>query len=117
VLDSAPKFNFGQGVLFSDTLHWHNNKAILPRHLGGEDTKPKNEWHRRRTLKSEQRFMATLQRQAGTLTGALGLSLAQIVIPSVGSRPNKLKGKSHLVSAVNTREIVCTSDQILENVC
>jgi ATP-dependent RNA helicase DDX60 len=116
VHDSAPKFNFGQGVLFSDTLHWHNNKVILPRHLGGEDTKPKNEWHRRKILKSEQRFMATLQRQAGTLTGALGLSLAQIVIPPVGSRPKKLKGKTHFASAVNTCESVCTSEQILGNV-
>jgi ATP-dependent RNA helicase DDX60 len=106
ILDAAPQFNFGQGVLFSDTHHWHNSKAILPRHLGGEDSKPKNEWHRRRILKSEQRFMATLQRQAGTLTGALGASLAQIVIPPVGSRSAKPKGKGNLVSSASPRDNV-----------
>jgi hypothetical protein len=105
VLDSV---NFGQRVLFSDSHHWHNNKAILPRHLGGEDSKPKNEWHRRKILKSEQRFMATLQRQAGTLTGALGASLDQIVIPPVGSRAAKPKAKGHLISATVGRENVGT---------
>ncbi|KAF7974023.1 hypothetical protein HWV62_13539 [Athelia sp. TMB] len=91
--EAAPKFDFGQGVLFSDTNHWHNAKAILPRHLGGEDNKPADERHRMRLLKGEQRFMANLQRQAGTLTGALGASLQQIVIPPVGSRVSKVSGK------------------------
>ena len=104
--DSAPKFNFGQGVLFSDTHHWHNSKAILPRHMGGEDTKPKNEWHRRKLLKLEQRFMSNLQRQAGTLTGALGAILAQIVIPPVGSRVNRTKGKGHLALTAKNHETV-----------
>ena len=116
VLDSAQKFDFGQGVLFSDTHHWHNKKAILPRHLGGEDTKPTNESHRRRILKSEQRFMATLQRQAGTLTGALGASLAQIVIPPVSSRASKPRGKGHSHSDTITRESVCTSNYMLWDV-
>lgn len=93
ILGAAPKFDFGQGVLFSDTTHWHNSKAILPRHLGGEDNKPIDERHRRRLLKGEQRFMSNLQRQAGTLTGALGASLQQIVISPVGSRSSKQKAK------------------------
>ncbi|KZP15488.1 P-loop containing nucleoside triphosphate hydrolase protein [Athelia psychrophila] len=93
--DSAPKFDFGQGILFADTPHWHTSKAILPRHQGGEDSKPVDEKHRRRLLRGEQRFMANLQRQAGTLTGALGASLQQIVIPLVGSKGSKAKMKGH----------------------
>jgi hypothetical protein len=102
-LETAPQFDFGQGVLFADTQHWHNKKTILPKHLGGEDTKPVDEWRRRRILKSEQRFMATLQRQAGTLTGALGASLTQIVIPAVGTGPNTQKGKIHTALVERTR--------------
>jgi hypothetical protein len=105
--DSAPKFNFGQGVLFSDTHHWHNSKAILPRHLGGEDTKPQTELHRRKILKSEQIFMSNLQRQAGTLTGALGASLSQLVIPPACSRVCRSKGKGDLALATKNHENVC----------
>jgi hypothetical protein len=117
VVDSAPKFNFGAGVMFSDTHHWHNSKAILPKHLGGDDTKPKDEWHRRRMLKAEQRFMSTLQRQAGTLTGALGASLAQIVIPPVGTRANKLKGKGHSALLATNHETVGTPSYNLTDIC
>ena len=93
--DTAPTFNFGQGVLFSDTSHWHSNKAILPRHLGGADIKPENERHRRAILKREQRFMANLQQQAATLTGASGAILSQIVIAPIseGSKKSKAKEK------------------------
>ncbi|KZP15484.1 P-loop containing nucleoside triphosphate hydrolase protein [Athelia psychrophila] len=90
----APKFDFGQGVLFADTSHWHNSKAILPRHQGGEDSKPIDEKHRRVLLKSEQRFMTNLQRQAGTLTGVFGARLQQIAILPVGSRVSKAKVKA-----------------------
>ncbi|CDO68719.1 hypothetical protein BN946_scf184652.g46 [Trametes cinnabarina] len=71
-------------TLFSDTQHWHNHKrAILPAHLGGEDSRgPMNEWQRKRQLRSEQRFMSKLQWQAETLTGAYGTPLQQMVIPS-----------------------------------
>ena len=76
---SPAHLEFGQGILFSDTQHWHNrNRAII--NVRGKDPKPTDEWQRRRVLKGEQRFMATLQRQAGTLTGALGASLQRIVI-------------------------------------
>jgi hypothetical protein len=87
---SSAYMDFGGGTLFSDTQHWHNTrKAILPSHLGGTNPKPMDERQRRRFLRSEQRFMATLQRQAGTLTGALGASLQQIVIPPVGNQESK----------------------------
>ncbi|KAI0660897.1 P-loop containing nucleoside triphosphate hydrolase protein [Cubamyces menziesii] len=71
-------------TLFSDTQHWHNHKrAILPPHLGGNDTQgPMTEWQRKRQLRSEQRFMSKLQWQAETLTGAYGTPLQQMIIPS-----------------------------------
>lgn len=78
--------DFGQGVLFSDTQHWHNQKAILPSHLGGETPKPVDERMKRRHLRSEQRFMNSLQSQAATIMGAAGKTLQQIVIPVVGTR-------------------------------
>lgn len=91
--DSSPvHLVFGGGTVFSDSQHWHNNrKAILPSHLGGADPKPRDERQRRRALKGDQRFMATLQRQAGTLTGALGASLQQIIIPPLRSQGSIVK--------------------------
>jgi len=74
----------GKGTLFSDTQHWHNQKAILPSYLGGSDPKPLNERARRRALRKDQRFMATMQAQAATLIGASGGALKPIVIPPVG---------------------------------
>ncbi|KAF8878718.1 P-loop containing nucleoside triphosphate hydrolase protein [Infundibulicybe gibba] len=84
--------DFGGGVLFSDTKHWHNDKDILPGYLGGKSHQVLDERARRRLLRSNQRFMATLQMQAATLTGASGKGLQQISIPAVGSiRPKALK--------------------------
>jgi hypothetical protein len=103
VADSLPpstpahlEFGSQGGILFSDTQHWHNTRRpILPSHHGGkEEPKPAlTEWQKRRKLRSEQRFMATLQQQAGTLTGALGAVLKQIVIPAVGSGSGSKVGK------------------------
>jgi hypothetical protein len=88
--DLTERFHFNKGTIFSDTQHWHNNRrAILPRHLGGEDTKYADERHRQRKLRSDQRFMANLQNQAGTLTGASGAALKQIKIPPVGSHAQR----------------------------
>ncbi|KAJ7492020.1 hypothetical protein FB451DRAFT_514183 [Mycena latifolia] len=79
---SAARLDFG--VPFSDTKHWHNSKSILPSHLGGDvEKKVVDERQRRRQNRSNQRFMAALQRNAATLTGAFGTSLQQISIVSV----------------------------------
>ncbi|KAF8069236.1 hypothetical protein FPV67DRAFT_1415532 [Lyophyllum atratum] len=85
--DAKPstRLDFGPGTLFSDTQHWHNKKAILSSHMGGAPSNPVDERAQRRILKRNQRFMATMQVQAGTLTGASGGSLQQIVIAPVGS--------------------------------
>ncbi|EGO30017.1 hypothetical protein SERLADRAFT_413254 [Serpula lacrymans var. lacrymans S7.9] len=85
--DESTPSHFSLGTLFADTQHWHNHrKAILPKHLGGEDARPTDERQRQRKLRSDQRFMKNLQNQAGTLTGASGAALEQIKIPPVGSR-------------------------------
>ncbi|KAI0638272.1 P-loop containing nucleoside triphosphate hydrolase protein [Trametes polyzona] len=80
--EDAPHLEFN--TRFNDTQHWHNHKrAILPAHLGGNDTQgPTTEWQRKRQLRSEQRYMSNLQWQAQTLTGAYGTPLQQMVIPS-----------------------------------
>lgn len=90
-LSSLAELEFGgSGTQFSDTQHWHSQRAILPTHLGGSDPKPLDERGRRRMLRSNQRFMVTMQAQAATLVGASGGILKQIVIPPVGlSRRNR----------------------------
>ncbi|KAJ7084759.1 hypothetical protein C8R43DRAFT_1115430 [Mycena crocata] len=76
------RLNFN--ILIPDTTHWHNSKAILPSHLGGDDEHVVlDERQRRREIRSNQRFMTTLQKTAATLGGALGTSLQQITIVSV----------------------------------
>jgi hypothetical protein len=69
--------HFGQEIPFSDTQHWHDHRKAI---LTGRSYKPVEEWRRRWLLKGDQRFMATLQRQAATLTGALGKNLQRITI-------------------------------------
>lgn len=77
--------DFGAGTIFADTQHWHNQKSLLPEHLGGKKPKPIDERARRRALRKDQRDMAMMQAHAVTLTGASGGSLQQIKIPLVGS--------------------------------
>lgn len=75
------------GAVFKDSMHWHNaGRSILPKHLGGKDTKLSalDARARKRVLRRNQQFQAGLQRQAETLTGALGKPLETIIIPQVG---------------------------------
>lgn len=79
-------------TVFRDAQHWHNHRrALLPKHLGGEDKAPAlTEWQRKRQLRSEQRFTAKLQWQAESLTGASGKALQQMTIvpsPAVATKP------------------------------
>jgi hypothetical protein len=102
--DDPPSLKLGgRGTLFSDTQHWHNQRAILPSYLGGSDPKPSDERARRRALRSNQRFMATMQAQAATLIGASGGALKPIVIPAVGmSKPSqKNRPPAHAPIKVN----------------
>ncbi|CAE6496597.1 unnamed protein product [Rhizoctonia solani] len=82
---------------FVDEKHWHNDKSILPKHLGGTDDRtPLTDWEKMKKLRREQRFMASLQRHAQTMIGAKGQPIKRIVITeatpssgSSGSRPFK----------------------------
>lgn len=78
----------GTQIMFSDTRHWHNQKSILPFHLGGSKPTISSVRERKKHLRLAQRFMTKLQAQAATLVGASGGSLRQIIIPAVGS-PSK----------------------------
>ncbi|CAE6475433.1 unnamed protein product [Rhizoctonia solani] len=69
---------------FVDEKHWHNNKSILPKHLGGsDDPAPTTAWERMKKLRRDQRFMANLQRHAQTMIGAKGQPIKRIVITEV----------------------------------
>ncbi|RXW18628.1 hypothetical protein EST38_g7226 [Candolleomyces aberdarensis] len=82
---TSPSLHFGsvEGTMFSDTQYWHNQKSILPEHLGGAKEKPANSWLAMRRLRRNQHYMFYLQMQAATITGASGSVLRQLVIPSV----------------------------------
>lgn len=77
----SPYFDFSQnGVMFTDSHHWHNHKELVP-----SGRPQKLSWRAERT---QQRFMKTLQNQAETLTGALGRGLQQITIVSKPATSN-----------------------------
>ncbi|KAL1741542.1 hypothetical protein HDZ31DRAFT_84764 [Schizophyllum fasciatum] len=83
---------YARGVIFADEHHWHNDRAILPSHLGGKPAAKKvlTPWQRKKQLRSEQRFTYNLQQQAGTLMGTIGLR--QLVIAPVGNGGDKRVG-------------------------
>lgn len=86
--EDSPSAKFDSGTKILDNQHWHNQKSILPHHLGGNKPKPVDEWARKRALRSDQRFMSSLHVQASSLTGASGAVLRQIVIAPVGTAKN-----------------------------
>ena len=83
---------FGRDTAFNDRYHWHNTKRhILPKHLGGEQAKPSEEWQRKKMMRKEQRFMSRLTVDAATLTGALGTRFNRLTI--VTARANEAQGR------------------------
>lgn len=68
-------------TLFVDDKHWHNAKAIIRRPGPPPKLDPRTE---KRLHRSMQRFMAALQLQAASLTGADGALLKQQVILASG---------------------------------
>ena len=84
-------------VPFSDTRHWHNvDHSILPKHLGGTDRVALTDWQRERKLRSDQRFMAKMQWQAESLTGALGRQLQRLTIVATKARSEKTSKPSQV---------------------
>ncbi|GAA5927004.1 uncharacterized protein JCM15063_000429 [Sporobolomyces koalae] len=71
---------------FDDERGWINPKPTLPTHLGGPPAPVLDLREKRKRDRKEQRFMAQMQKSAASLTGALGGTLKQQVIPAVGKR-------------------------------
>jgi hypothetical protein len=94
---SSPCLEFCQGAPFTDTKHWHNNhRAILPKHLGGEEWKDTDERSRQRRLRRGQRLMSQMQRLSASLTGASGRVLQQILITSTGRKVSEITNDSSI---------------------
>lgn len=88
---SYPRLEFCQGTPFADTKHWHaNHRAILPKHLGGEEWKDADERSRQWRLRRGQRFMSHMQRLSASLTGASGRVLQQILITPTGRKVSEI---------------------------
>ncbi|CAL1698804.1 unnamed protein product [Somion occarium] len=84
----AAQLEFSQA--FVDLHHWHNHRRpVLPKHLGGDNPKPANQWQRMRQLRRNQNFMAQLERQANTLTGAFGKTLQRLTITGSSDSTNR----------------------------
>jgi hypothetical protein len=94
---SSPCLEFCQGTPFTDTKHWHNNhRAILPKHLGGEEWKDADERSRQWRLRRAQRLMSHMQRLSASLTGASGRALQQILITPTGRKVSEIFDNSSI---------------------
>ncbi|KAJ3722132.1 hypothetical protein DFJ43DRAFT_668590 [Lentinula guzmanii] len=100
----VPKSIFGMHILANDAKHWHNTRAILPVHLGGEKTKSLTEWEKRRRDRREHRAQTRLQRQAASLTGANGNMLNKITIAPVGSKAPPVRATGAEKTRANIQE-------------
>ena len=105
---------FGKDTAFTDKYHWHNAKRhILPKHLGGEEAKPTDEWQRVKMMKKHQRFISQLTADAATLTGALGVRFNRLTIVTGGKEQAQGKHPRHPVrhpfTTVFPHELTCTS--------
>ncbi|GAA5825082.1 hypothetical protein JCM11251_006092 [Rhodosporidiobolus azoricus] len=72
--------------VFSDEKGWFNPKPALPTHLGGAPPPTLDYREKKKRDRKEQRFMASMQKSAASLTGASGATLKPQTIPAVGKR-------------------------------
>ena len=84
-------------TIFLDSTPWHAAKPVLPTHLGGPPPVQLDARERKKKDRKDQRYLASMQKSAASLTGAMGASLKQQVIPAVGKAS---KGKVVKVSSV-----------------
>jgi hypothetical protein len=94
-LDAVPPplLEFGGNSIFVSSRRRRTERAMPPKHLGGDDGKPKDRKGREKMLRNNQRFMRNLERQAKSLSGAKGAPLEQEVITS-GGQGGTLSGKN-----------------------
>lgn len=92
---------FGRDTAFNDRFHWHNTKRhILPKHLGGEQSKPSDDWQRMKMMRRQQQFMSRLTANAATLTGALGARFNRLTIVTGVTDATQGKNTQHIVRSV-----------------
>lgn len=80
-------------TIFLDSTPWHAAKPVLPTHLGGPPPVQLDARERKKKDRRDQRYLAAMQKSAASLTGAMGASLKQQVIPAVGKASKGKGGK------------------------
>ncbi|KAG8802433.1 hypothetical protein FRC17_006414, partial [Serendipita sp. 399] len=84
--EPEPLHDFKDSAMFSRTKRQLVFRSPLPKHLGGEQPKPKDKWGVMKLLRKNQRDMVHIERQANSLTGAKGTKLEPEVIAPVGDK-------------------------------
>ncbi|PVG01333.1 P-loop containing nucleoside triphosphate hydrolase protein, partial [Serendipita vermifera] len=80
-----PLHDFDSNSIFMQSKRHQTYRSPLPKHLGGEQAKPKDRKQQWRLLRKNQRDMVHIERLANSLTGARGAKLEAEVIPPVGN--------------------------------
>lgn len=93
-------------TVFNDASKWHYAKPLLLTHLGSPPPPkvPLLGWQIKKKAKAEGRFMAQMQKNASSLTGALGGALKQTSIPVVGNRAKTKNGAEKVVQSHATKK-------------
>jgi hypothetical protein len=74
---------FDSDSVYRPSRHRQTYRSPIPKHLGGEGPKPKDNRGKWKVLRQNQRFMNNLERQANSLTGAKGAKLeAEVFAPT-----------------------------------
>ncbi|KAG8825176.1 hypothetical protein FRC19_011970 [Serendipita sp. 401] len=81
-----PLHEFADSTVFARTKRQLAFRSPLPKHLGGEQAKPKDRYGMMKLLRKNQRDMVHIERQANSLTGAKGSKLEPEVIAPVGDK-------------------------------
>ncbi|KAK4047372.1 hypothetical protein OIV83_005419 [Microbotryomycetes sp. JL201] len=89
--EATIKSKLPSGTRFDDDSYWENPKPVLPTQLGSAPPVALDRRAKKKRDRQEQRFMAAMQKSAASLTGAMGSSLKQQVIPAVGKRSTSAK--------------------------
>ncbi|KAL0960256.1 hypothetical protein HGRIS_011887 [Hohenbuehelia grisea] len=106
-------------TIFLDTRHWHNGKRTIISKPGQTGVSSRDKRREAKERRSNQRFMASMQLHAGTLTGAMGAALQQIVVTPVGQSQPALRRGNLVVKNVqkqpakSNKKAKPTSKQIL----
>jgi hypothetical protein len=98
-----PSHEFDSSSIFVQTKRHQTYRSPLPKHLGGEQAKPKDKRQQFKLLRKNQRDMVHIERLANSLTGARGAKLEAEVIPPVGNAVSSNFAPSAAASLANSR--------------